>query len=67
MYHAATGVYSIRLPKNRLHGTKQRNGRSAAFGHALLLRGLARGTHTIHSNGSLGGHKGESNVTVHVR
>jgi hypothetical protein len=47
---AATGVYRVHVPKNNLLGTnKPGNGRSAAYGPGLLLTGLAKGTHVIHS------------------
>jgi hypothetical protein len=47
---AATGVYPVHVPKNNLLGTnKPGNGRSAAYGPGLLLKGLAKGVHVIHS------------------
>jgi hypothetical protein len=47
---AATGVYRVHMPKNNVLGTNQPgNGRSAAYGPGLLLTGLAKGTHVIHS------------------
>jgi hypothetical protein len=47
---AATGVYRVHVPKNNFLGTKKPgNGRSAAYGPGLLLTGLAKGTHVIHS------------------
>jgi hypothetical protein len=47
---AATGVYPVHIPKNNLLGTKKAgNGRSAAYGPGLLLTGLPKGTHVIHT------------------
>jgi hypothetical protein len=47
---AATGVYPVHVPKNNVLGTnKPGTGRSAAYGPGLLLTGLAKGTHVIHS------------------
>ena len=46
----ATGVYPVHVPKNNLLGTnKAGNGRGAAYGPGLLLTGLSKGTHVIHS------------------
>lgn len=46
----ATGVYDVHMPKNNVLGTKMPgNGRSAAYGPGLLLTGLAKGTHVIHT------------------
>lgn len=46
---AATSVYPVHNAKHNFVTSKQRNGRSAAYGWGLLLTGLSKGTHVIHS------------------
>jgi hypothetical protein len=65
-YDAATGIFSLHIPRARFHGVKQRHARAAAFGYGLLLRGLEKGNHRIDSKGTFGGNKFESSLTLHV-
>jgi hypothetical protein len=46
---AATGVYRVHNAKGNFVTSANRSGRSAAYGWGLLLTGLAKGTHVIHS------------------
>ena len=46
---AATGVYRVHNAKGNFVTSTNRSGRSAAYGWGLLLTGLAKGTHVIHS------------------
>lgn len=46
---AATGVYRVHNAKGNFVTSTNRAGRSAAYGWGLLLTGLAKGTHLIHS------------------
>jgi hypothetical protein len=63
---AATGVYPVRVPKHNIVGTPPGKGRSAAYGYGLLLTGLAKGTHTIHTVASVGTSKWDVTFTVHA-
>jgi len=64
---AATGVYSVQAVANNLMGGFVGSGRSAAYGAGLLLTGLAKGTHVIHSVFStIGVGKWDTTFTVHV-
>ena len=46
---AATGVYRVHNAKGNFVTSTNRSGRSAAYGWGLLLTGLTKGTHVIHS------------------
>jgi hypothetical protein len=46
---AATGVYPVQAVAGNINGLPPGSGRSAAYGAGLLLTGLAKGTHVIHS------------------
>jgi hypothetical protein len=62
---AASAVYPVHLAKHNAFGAPPGNGRSAAYGYGLLLTGLARGTHVIHSVAGGGG--GTFDITWTVR
>jgi hypothetical protein len=65
-YLAATGVYSLQLPKQNLFDYKQFSGRSAAYGYGLLLTGLSAGDHTITFTGKVPSLKYTIAVTFNV-
>jgi hypothetical protein len=64
---AASPAYSIRVPKNNILGLPQGNGRSAAYGHGLLLLDASKGTHIIHTIARAGPARWDVTFTVHVR
>lgn len=45
----ASGVYHVHNAKGNFVTSTKRSGRSAAYGPGLLLTGLTKGTHVIHS------------------
>jgi hypothetical protein len=51
---AATGVYPVHIGKNNAFGAPPGDGRSAAYGYGLLLTGLGKGSHVIHTLASAG-------------
>jgi hypothetical protein len=68
---AASGVYPVQPTADNILGFPPRSGRSAAYGAGLLLTGLAKGTHVIHSVFAFGLAAVTSNtwditLTVHV-
>jgi hypothetical protein len=65
--NAATGVYPVRIGTHNAFGAPPGNGRSAAYGYGLLLSGLGKGTHVIHSLTSGGGATFDVTWTVQVR
>lgn len=64
---AASPAYSIRVPKNNILGLPQGKGRSAAYGHGLLLLPIPKGTHIIHTVAHAGPATWDVTFTVHVR
>ncbi|HYB27461.1 MAG TPA: hypothetical protein VEF89_12650 [Solirubrobacteraceae bacterium] len=64
---AATGVYPVQAVGGNLLGFPSGSGRSAVYGHGLLLTGLAKGTHVIHSVGSAETQAFDMTFTVHVQ
>lgn len=63
---AATAAYRVDSPENNPFGVPAGMGRSAAYGFGLLLTGFARGTHTIHSQWSIGTSHWDVTFTVRV-
>lgn len=51
----ATSVFPVRAVKGNSDGAHPGSGRVAAYGSGLLLTGLGKGTHVIHSAYDLGG------------
>lgn len=66
-FRTASPAFAFRLPKRNVLGAKQRNGRAAAYGDGLLLRGLSRGRHTLAGTGRLGGMPAKLTYRLTVR
>ncbi|MGO9752589.1 MAG: hypothetical protein ACLP8S_27050 [Solirubrobacteraceae bacterium] len=65
---AATGAYPIQAAAGNAVASFSGSARSAAYGSGLLLNGLAKGTHVIHSaNATVGVGRWNSTFTVHVQ
>ena len=64
---AATGVYPVQAVSGNVLGFRPGSGRSAAYGSGLLLTGLAKGTHVIHSVGSQETQPFDDTFTVQVQ
>lgn len=64
---AASAVYPVHLGKHNPFGAPAGNGRSAAYGYGLMLTGLAKGPHVIHSVAGGGGGTLDVTWTVHVQ
>jgi hypothetical protein len=63
---AATVAYRVHASKNNMLGQSPGQGLSAAYGYALLLDGLSKGTHTIHTVMSVGNFRWDVTFTVHA-
>ncbi len=64
----ATGVYPIQAAVGNAVASFSGDARSAAYGSGLLLTGLAKGTHVIHSvNATVGVGRWNSTFAVHVQ
>ena len=64
---AASPAYPVHVQKNNILGLPKGTGRSAAYGHGLLLRGVSKGTHVIHTVARAGTAMWDVTFTVHVR
>jgi hypothetical protein len=64
---SASPAFALRVPKNNILGLPPGNGRSAAYGHGLLLINVAKGTHIIHTMARHGIFKWDVTFTLHVR
>lgn len=63
------GAFSVHVPAGRFPGVGSRRVRAAAWGWALLLKGLPRGTHTVRCKATYpsGGTEFASKVTLKVQ
>jgi hypothetical protein len=58
----ATGLYPVHAARPNVLGTTGVNGQSAAYGYGLLLKGFAKGTHTV----VVIGNNSKATFTLHV-
>ena len=64
---ATTGVYRVHVQKKNLFGSNRAGkGKSAAHGYGLLLTGLSKGTHVIHTLFKFGSNRWDITWSVHV-
>lgn len=63
---SATRAFHVRAARDNILGLTPGDGRSAAYGFGLLLRGLDRGTHVIHTEASIGTASWSITFTLHV-
>jgi hypothetical protein len=63
---AATSVYPVHNPRRNFLATKRRGGRAASYGWGLLLPGLSRGDHVIHTLASIGTSEWDITWTVSI-
>ena len=61
---ASAGAYPVQAAHKNILGLPAGKGRSAAYGHGLLLAGLAKGSHTIRTRASIGSAKWDITFTV---
>ncbi len=66
-YVAASPVFSFSLPANNILGVTARGGRLAAYGYGFLIRGLAKGRHTITGAGTVGRQHFKGSFTIIAR
>jgi hypothetical protein len=65
---ASTPVYRVHVPKKNLFGSNRAGkGRAAAHGYGLLLTGLSKGGHVIHTLFEAGSTRWDITWKVHVR